>query len=257
MQNFPMRSSWRPRRQLSVALIVGAALLVAGCTDTSSGPSETIATADTAVSETIDSNGSDTTPGSNSLPGDSGGQVASTPDATTSTSVVATTIEPTTIETSTVPSTTLAPGDFVVPRETLVSDVASADLVAIVRLSNPEIVEETIPTGTVATVPPSSTDSAASTVPATRLKCGYVFVKADATIVEIIKGSAEVGATIKVGWFIECPLDLAVFFPGDRLLFANAVDRPNVEVAWEAIENTTIEATESNVAVLRSVVIPG
>ncbi len=81
--------------------------------------------------------------------------------------------------------------------------------------------------------------------------CDYAFVRAKVTFLEVFKGPFKKGDVKNVAWTVECPVDLINFFSGERVLFAS---RGEVTFAtdWYALENSTIPASASAIAVLKS-----
>lgn len=125
--------------------------------------------------------------------------------------------------------------------EFLKSDYAQVEAVAHVRVDRPKIMDSIGGDN-------GTDDSAAGEVSGA---CGYAFVRAEVTFVEVFKGPFKKGDVKNVAWTIECPVNLANFFPGERVLFATRGET-RFATDWYALENSTLGATNDVLAVLRS-----
>jgi hypothetical protein len=86
--------------------------------------------------------------------------------------------------------------------------------------------------------------------------CGYARVVADATVLEVFKGPLVSGQTTVVEWVIECPVEPAKLFEGERLLFLDPVTENKTATSpdWVALENSTLPATDPILTELRRVI---
>jgi hypothetical protein len=136
--------------------------------------------------------------------------------------------------------------DDLLDPEFIRSNVAEVDAVARVTIGEPEIMDAMggeLTSGDSAAGESVAGDPSAS--------CGYAFVRAKVTFLEVFKGPFKKGDVKNVAWTVECPVDLVNFFSGERVLFAS---RGEVTFAteWYALENSTILASASAIAVLKS-----
>jgi ABC-type Fe3+-hydroxamate transport system substrate-binding protein len=81
--------------------------------------------------------------------------------------------------------------------------------------------------------------------------CGYKSVAATADVLEVFKGTLNVGDKTTVSWVIECPVEVDELFRGEQIIFVDPTVTPDGQSQWSALENSTLAATPAIVGKLR------